>query len=324
MKKKKNQAQWSRRDFLSRTGGTVLIGAIGCGAGCNARCSAQAPPQDTKTRTGSAANDKPTAIPGKRSKVVLIRDQNVLSGGRQVNASILSRMLDEGVMALLSESEPSRAWDRLVTPDDTVGIKSNVWRFLATPPELEQAISDRVFSAGVPSNQIGIDDRGVLRNPIFQNATALINVRPMRTHHWSGVGSCIKNYIVFSPRPSSWHSDSCADLAGLWELPEAKGKTRLNVLVMLTPLFHGKGPHHFNPRYTWEYGGLIIGEDPVAVDAIGVRILEAKRRDFFDDIQPLVVPPKHIAVAEEKFGLGVADPDRIDVVKLGWESGALI
>ena len=102
-------------------------------------------------------------------------------------------MLDEAVMALLGEAKPEAAWSRLVLPSDTVGIKSNEWRFLPTPPALEEAILQRVVGAGVAEERIGIDDRGVLDNPVFQKATALINVRPLRTHHWSGVGGCIKN-----------------------------------------------------------------------------------------------------------------------------------
>jgi hypothetical protein len=60
-------------------------------------------------------------------------------------------------------------------------------------------------------------------------ATALINARPMRSHHWAGVGSLIKNYIMFIPEPISIHPDSCADLASIWDLPVVKGKTRLKV-----------------------------------------------------------------------------------------------
>jgi hypothetical protein len=271
-----------------------------------------------------AADSSKQRVSATKAKVILIRDQNVLDAGRQPKADVLSRMLDEAVTTLMGEAKPEAAWSRLVRPSDTVGIKSNEWRFLATPSALEEAIQRRVTGAGVKKERIGIDDRGVLDNPLFQQATALINVRPLRTHHWSGVGSCIKNYIMFSPAPSTWHDDSCANLAGLWDLPAVKGKTRLNILVMLTPLFHGKGPHHFQAKYTWEYKGLIVGLDPVAVDATGVRILDAKRRDYFGQEEPLTTSPKHIQVAEEKYHLGFADPSRVDVQKLGWMDGALI
>ena len=55
----------------------------------------------------------------------------------------------------------------------------------------------RIFTA---PGSVGVDDRGVRTNPVFARATALINVRPLRTHAWSGLGTCLKNYIMFVPR----------------------------------------------------------------------------------------------------------------------------
>ncbi len=261
---------------------------------------------------------------GKTTRVVLIRNRDVLDDLRKPHPEVLREMLDEAVSALLDESDVEKAWKKLVKPDDVVGIKSNVWRFLPTPPELEKAVSERVRGAGVSEENIGIRDRGLLGDPIFRRATALINVRPMRTHHWSGVGSLIKNYIMFVERPSDYHDDSCADLAAIWKLPVVKGKTRLNILVMLTPLFHGIGPHHFSPQYTWEYRGLIVGRDPVAVDATGVRILLAKRKEYFGEERPLNPPPKHIFLADSRHHLGTANPGKIDLVTLGWKDGLLM
>ncbi len=123
-----------------------------------------------------------------------------------MRGEILQSMLDEAVKTLLSENEPLAAWRKLLRSSDVVGIKSNEWYSMPTPKELEDAIKRRLLDVGVPEKNIGIDDRGVLHNPIFLKATALINVRPLRTHHWSGVGTCLKNYIMFVPDPSdvSW------------------------------------------------------------------------------------------------------------------------
>ena len=99
------------------------------------------------------------------------------------------------------------------------------------------------MDAGVKEADIGIDDRGVLRHPVFQRTTALINCRPMRSHHWSGVGSLIKNYIMFVPNMADYHDDSCGRLGVIWDNPLCKGKTRLNILGMLTPQFHSAVNH---------------------------------------------------------------------------------
>jgi len=297
-----NPGGLTRREFLRGTACAALAGAAGL---------------PSSQREAGAA-------PALRSKVVLVRDRNILDKSRRPDPGVLSRMVDDGISALFGEGDPSPAWRRIISAGDVVGIKSNSWRFLPTPVELEEILRQRLQGVGVAGENISVDDRGVLHNPVFRRSTALLNVRPMRTHYWSGVGSCLKNYIMFHPNPPAWHRDACADLAGLWDLPEVKGKTRLNILVMLTPLFHGKGPHHYQASYTWDYRGLIIGADPVAVDATGLRILEARRREFFGADQPLAVSPKHIRVAEEKYRLGVADPARIEVEKIGWQEGALI
>ncbi|MGB2957321.1 MAG: twin-arginine translocation signal domain-containing protein [Bacteroidota bacterium] len=289
----------TRRDFLRQAGASALVIAAGMPA-----CGEQEMQ--------------------KKARVVLIRDQDVIDGEGRVRGEILEHMFDEATATALDVNSHAEAWERIVSPTDVVGIKTNVWRYLRTPTELEDTMKARIMAVGVEEENIAIDDRGVLSDPVFGRATALINVRPMRAHHWSGVGGLLKNYIMFSPSPPDYHPDSCVDLGALWKLPIVEGKTRLNVLVMLTPQFNCLGPHHFDREYTWPYSGLLVGTDPVALDAVGLRILEAKRRLYFEEDSPMRPPAKHIAAAEKKHGVGIADPAKIDLVKLGWDDGVLI
>lgn len=270
------------------------------------------------------APDQLFAAGDKKSRVVLIRNEDVLDELNEPKPEILQEMLDEAVAALVGESDAGKAWQAIAGRDDIVGIKSNIWPSLSTPAALEDAIVNRLLEAGVNEKKISVNDQRVLRDPVFKEATALINVRPLRTHNWSGVGTLIKNYIMFSDNPSSFHQDSCADLAKIWKFPLVDGKTRLNVLVVLTPLFHGIGPHHYNPKYVWAYKGLLAGFDPVAVDATGVRLLQAKRREFFEEDRPINPPPKHVFLADTRHHLGTADPEKIDLVRLGWKDNSLI
>ena len=261
----------------------------------------------------------------KKSRVVLIRHSDALDKNSIFNEKIIQQMLDEAVMALFEQNNSIKAFQELVKPDDVVGIKSNVWTYLPTPPELERAIVRRVVDAGVKKNNISIDDRGVRKNPTFQKATALINVRPLRTHYVAGLSGCMKNYIMFAEKgPSEYHPNNCADLALLFELPMVKGKTRLNILCALTPLFHARGPHHFSRRYLWNYKGIILGTDPVAVDAIGLEIIKAKRSEQLGKERELPPYPRAIKVADVKYGLGISDLKRIDLIKLGWKEEILI
>jgi len=259
-----------------------------------------------------------------KSRVVLVRDKDVIRSDGSIDGDIIRRMLDGAVMEMTEAKTAGAAWKMIIKPDDTVGIKTNVWGPLPTTSQVENAIKSGVMRTGVPEDHIAIDDRGVLDNDIFLKATALINARPLRAHHWSGVGGLLKNYIMFVPRPWEYHDDSCADLATLWRLPLVEGKTRLNVLVMLTPQFHCTGAHHFQKEHTWPYGGLLVGYDPVALDAVGLRIFDAKRKQFFGKDSPLKPPAHHVAYAESRHHLGYADMNKIDLVRLGWDEGTLI
>ncbi len=265
-----------------------------------------------------------TAASAAKARAVLVRHAQVLGADGRIDGSVLHAMLNEAVSALLGERDPAAAWRHIVKPGDVVGVKTNVWAPLPTPPELESAIRDEVVKAGVLPDDVGIDDRGVRSNPLFRRATALINARPMRAHAWAGLGTCLKNLIPFAPNPPDYHDDACANLGALWQLPQVAGKVRLNVLVLLTPQFHGVGPHSFSKEYVWPYGGLVVSTQPVPADATGARIIEAKRRLYFHGERPLSPSPHHIAIAGQRYGLGPSDPALIDLVRLGSSDGALI
>ncbi|MGD8883572.1 MAG: DUF362 domain-containing protein [Desulfobacterales bacterium] len=290
----------TRRDFL-RTGSYVVMGSL----------------------MGFSLPKSASAKGTQKSKVVLIRDNKVVNGN-SLRPDILEEMFDQAVSVLLDTRDPQSAWQQLVKPSDIVGIKSNVWRPLPTPAALEETITSRLMQVGVAQHNISVDDRGVRGNPVFKNSTALINVRPMRTHHWSGLGTLLKNYIMFVSAPWMYHGNACERLGSIWQKSNINGKTRLNILVMLTPQFHGVGPHSFSRRYIWPYGGLIVSTDPVAADTTGARIIQAKRNEYFGKGKPISPPPRHIEAADIKYALGNSHPDRIELIKLGWEKDLLI
>lgn len=291
-------SRMTRRDFIRGTSVALLGTAIGF--------------------------SKRTHSQTKMSRVILVRHEDAINENSEFDASVIQQMLDEAVMKLLDCNDPVTAFRFLFKPDDIVGIKSNVWSYLPTPIEVEKAIKRRLLEAGVKEENIAIDDHNVRTNPVFVKSTSLINARPLRTHYLAGIAGCIKNYIMFSESPPSYHADSCADLGSLFSLPQVKGKTRLNVLCALTPQFHGRGPHYFSRRYIWNYKGLIVGQDPVAVDTIGLKLIMAKRRQELGPGQELPPVPKHIQIADSKHGLGTCDLNKIELIKLGWTEDIMI
>ena len=180
------ERKFSRRDFVVAGAGVAAAGLVGAGS--------------------VGAVDVTS-----KSRVVLIRRQEVLGPAGQPDPEILHEMLNQAVAALFEE-DSATAWRHIVSPSDVVGIKSNVWKYLPTPPALEEAIVSEVLRAGVKPENMAVDDRGVLTNAVFKRATAIINTRPLRTHDWAGLGTSIKNLIMFVPRPQNYHGDACASL----------------------------------------------------------------------------------------------------------------
>jgi hypothetical protein len=295
----------SRRELLKRTvamaaGGSLLI--------------------NSPVTAWASANDA-------TSKVVLIRNQKLFGedgAASSPDPAICGQMLDEALVSLTGKKDAASAWASILKPTDVLGIKTNAWNGLPTPPELNNILKARAISLGIKEEDVSIDDRGVKTNPVFVRSTALINIRPMRTHAWSGVGSLLKNYITFAEKLSDYHDDSCASLAELHLLPAVKGKTRLYVLALFTPQFHHLAASTFSEEFSWKYNGLAAGFDPVAVDSVGLRIIEAKRRDYFKEERPLNPPAKHIALADTRYHIGTSDPAKIELVKLGWGEGSLV
>jgi hypothetical protein len=290
---------FTRRDFLRGT----AAGALGASLGLNA------------LETTFAAE------PGEaRTTVVLIRDEAAVGTGNKPNAEVVESMLDKAVCRLAGKDTPAEAWKTYLRPDDTVGIKTTVY-MISTSNEAVAAVRAGARKAGVPDGKILAGDRGASPGKA-KPVTALINVPSLKAHHMSGIGCAIKNYIVYHAKPASMHPDSCAQLGAAWQVPAVKDKTRLIVVDALLPMFD-KGPQ-VTPKYRWPYAGLVVGTDPVAVDTVCLRIIQARRDAYKGEPWPVTPPPKSIAVADAKYHLGTSDPAKIHLVKLGWDRDALV
>lgn len=136
----------------------------------------------------------------------------------------------------------------------------------------------------------------------------------MKSRWLSGMAFSIKNYAGAYPNPWYLHAGSCADLGAMGHYPALKGRTRLIVVDTLRVLYNG-GPQ-VDPRYLWNYQGLIVGTDPVAVGAACLNVLQKKRNEVSPPEWLLSPPPKHIEVADKKYGLETSDLSKIKIIQV--------
>jgi len=144
--------------------------------------------------------------------------------------------------------------------------------------------------------------------------TKQINLPVLKDHNITGMTLSLKNVAFgicgnterFHPTPIN-----CDPMIGeVCAHPLVRSKNVLNIADCLNLIVEG-GPI-VDPQHLVEYGGLLFGTDPVAVDTIGLDILEqlrAARR--LPSLWNTSSPPKYLATAA-RLALGVGDRRTID------------
>lgn len=306
----------SRREFLEMLGaGALAVAAAGPLAAAEA-----APP---------------------RSRVVLVRHPEVILRGYAVNPIIVRQMVDRAVGELTGARDLGRAWLQVARPDDFVALKYNGMNrpTLHSHTEINDAVTEALTGpAGLAKDRVLAVDRVLpppymelsepfelpsrrletrLRRLYTDKATAIVNVTVLKAHFTDGISACMKNHLGSVNNPSAYHGWQPGrmghNLPELSNLPPLRTKTRLCILDAVRPLYAG-GPSD-NPEYRWDYRGLIVGLDPVAVTSVGLRILEAKREESLGKPWPMTAARDMVAYAQQ-IGLGQSDPARIDLVEI--------
>jgi hypothetical protein len=292
----KNQAPGiTRRDFIRGTAFAALSTTLGMKAGA-----------ETASR-----GDQPA------SKVFIIRHENALDYMHRVNIVAVSEMLDKILCAVAGKEDAKAAWGTFVKPDDTVGLVPTS-HLNPTHKEVIELVREKLTGAGIPAKNILHAQGG---EGVHKKCTALIPLPNLKAHWLAGLGTVLKNYIQFGGNPPAYHGDKNKDLGRIWNLPDVKGKTKIVIVDALRPLFD-KGPQVF-PQYLWHYNGIIAGTDPIAVEAVCLKIIQAKRDAFKGEPWPLSPPPTCVEAADKEYHLGCSDLAKIKIVKMGWEEGVL-
>lgn len=252
------------------------------------------------------------------ARVGLVRDQQVLDASHQVDDGVLRRMLAETVTRVTGEKNARDAWRSLVRPEDEVGLVPTD-HLNPTHREIVAAVRGALVEAGIPEARIRVAQGGPEKAEV---CTALIALPALKAHWLTGIGTVLKNYITYSGHPSRYHGENNDRLGEIWLLPKVKGKTRLVLVDALRPLCD-KGPQA-DPRYMWDYGGLIAGTDPVAVETVCLKIITGRREALKGEPWPISPPPLCVAMADKRYGLGTSKLEEITIARAGWSEGALV
>ena len=296
-----------------------------------------------------ALSHAPVLGEGAKGKAIVVKAVRAnATTDKKIDAAVVKEMVNAVVCKLSGKAKPEDAWKTYVKPTDVVAVKINCLFGIgaATHPEVTAAVVEGIQMAGVPADKIIVWDKsdddlkksgytvssgpgvrtigvngawedtptdihtckGRLAKILTQECTALINVPILKTHSISGITFAMKNHYGSFHNPRDAHGGKCDPfLAHLNNLKCIREKTRLILCDALLPVADGGPQAH--PEWTWEYKAILAGTDPVALDAVGLEILQTQRKTLG---KPPVAAPCVATAA--KMGLGVDDLSQIEVV----------
>ena len=230
-------------------------------------------------------------------------------------------------------------------------------RGIATNRELVEAICDRLQEAGIKPADIVVWDRDTaelerggfhpavggnrvqcygtdrvdyedelsawgsvgsrLSKILTRRTNVLINLPVLKDHDGAGVTLALKNMYGAIHNPNKYHPNGCDPyVADVNMLPEIRSRMRLTICDATTAMFDG-GPA-WKPEKSWQFNGLLVSQDPVALDSTGRQIIERKRAE--KGLKTLAAEertPNYIATAADAdHRLGICDAKRIEKVDI--------
>jgi hypothetical protein len=322
----------SRRDFLKRSLGL-------------AAAALYAETGDLLAQEPGHATTRQSSARGSKSRIIRITPERLMPLGT-IQQPFLKHGITEGLCRLTGEAQIADAWHRILKHDDQILLKfsQSGSAVIGTTPLLAAILVESLTSAGWAPEKIAIleadttvpelratrraDTRwqgeiiefGASGKDSFiaalDQATAVINVPFLKTHHLATMTGSLKNLSHGLIRhPAKFHANGCDPAIGEIVASEAiQSKMRLNIVNALRVVCEGGPSAH--EKEVHMAGTLLFGKDPVACDAIGYNILNEARS--LRGLPPLLGEaqmPKQLVTAF-RLGLGQADAEQIEVESL--------
>ena len=288
-----------------------------------------------------------------RSRIAAIHSASVQPAVGRLNQQVVLQMLDAGVSHVTGIEAADKAWASLFASDDVVALKVNSsgGPLLSTSKTIADAVVERLAGLGISRDNMVIYDRtdgmlaacgyklntgaglksggveghwedktvaqGAFRGKlpvILGFCSAIVNLPILKDAGGAGITVSMKNHFGTISNPSQCHGNGCDPyIADVNAIPGIRDKQRLIVCDATSACFEG-GPAA-DPRYIWQPNALLVGKDPVALDTVGMTMIDEKRtQQGLPTLAAAGRQPKQLASAAAR-GLGTNELGQIDLLK---------
>ncbi len=304
-----------------------------------------------------------------KSRIVLIKNPDVINNEGIVNSSILNEMLDKAIMKYSGEKSATNFWKNNFSKDKTIGLKVNALGLnsITNSPLINhfdaftKAIVESCSKAGIMEDRFIIWDRseeelisagykiqketgktrilgsiesrrgegGIgftdeefpvgekktrLAKILTEMCSSIINIPLIKDHGIAGITGALKNHYGSINNAREFHSNNCTS-PGIPEINAIhiiRQKQKIIIANAISCVFNG-GPR-WDRKFIWNYGGILIGTDPVAIDTIMLNILNEKRK--MEGLLPISDNvAEHLRLTNE-IGLGTNNINEIDLIEI--------
>ncbi len=152
---------------------------------------------------------------------------------------------------------------------------------------------------------VGNGETSHLSKILTQMSTYMINVPVLKDHGIAGITLSLKNHYGTIDNPHDLHDNYCDPfISKINAVPQKKEKTKLIICDAALGVYDG-GPLGA-PQ--WKHNSILASTDPVALDYIGLQIINAQRKkNNYKNISKEAVHVK----SSHNLGLGTSDPNKI-------------
>lgn len=291
---------------------------------------------------------EPAAMPwwlreSEKTRVVQVRAEDTLNGSVP-DPYVLSDLIGQGVQALVQHTSPGRAWreilgkaqriavifDRtaakllnttdamarvLVQQLEAAGYHPRTVALVHAPSYLARALGSRPPEIGWGGGFRLAGEQQELANYLLE-ADAVINVPFLLAHPIRGMSCGINTLATSVLRQPGRYYDALGDevLPQVVLRQEVSEKLRLTIVNAVRLAIRGGADATENDVVGW--GGLLLGQDPVAVDTKALDLLLRQRRLAGETVYDNV---PYLQKACE-IGLGRWQSNDVDHVVLSWQS----
>lgn len=339
MRSGKVKRRGSSREGLTRRDVLRAAAAAALGTVCAQNVTAQEKPATQPATTRLARPPWWMDTKAEQSRVVDIRSGQVVRAS-SADRVVLGEMLTHGILALTGERQAGQAWRAVLGDARRIVLKFNAVgaEIINTSNAMAHVLVTALAAAGYDRKQLELIEiadpiskslgvrvrKGAQRGwgativvggrpePVARyvyEADAIINVPFLKTHRIAGMSGCLKNLShAVIKHPGLYHANGCSPFVAEVVGSEAvQSRLKLNI-VNAVRIVGANGPAAAEGDIIG-HGGLFLGLDPVAVDAVGLELLALGRKN--KGIRGNLEVPYLVAAAN--MGLGRSLPHEIEL-----------